>query len=52
MARSLRGAWSVAEFWNDIPASPALAEYVSRQIVSGLPFSMPLELTTAIQRAD
>jgi len=49
-ASYLPGALSAAEFWRDIPAPLAQAENGFRSIVLALPFLMPLELTSVIQR--
>jgi hypothetical protein len=48
--RYLPAAWSGAEFWRDIPAVLVRTENAFRLIVSALPFFMPLELSSAIQR--
>jgi hypothetical protein len=48
--RYLPAAWSGAEFWRDIPALLVHTENAFRLIVSALPFIMPLELTSPIQR--
>ncbi len=50
LARYLPGAWSTTEFWRDIPAPLALAENSFRWVVSVLPFLMPLESISLVQR--
>jgi hypothetical protein len=50
LTRYLPGPWSTGEFWRDIPAPLALTERAFRWIVLALPFLMPLELTSLMQR--
>ena len=48
--RFLPSPWGTSEFWRDIPGPLAYQENVFRLIVSLVPFLMPLEMTSAIQR--
>ena len=49
-ARFLPSALGGAEFWRDIPAPLAALENSLRLVVSILPFLMPLELRSGLQR--
>jgi hypothetical protein len=48
--RFLPSTFAMAEFWRDIPTPLAYLENSFRLIVSALPFLMPLELTSPLQR--
>ena len=47
---SLPYPWGTAAFWQDIPRPLAYLENSARLIVSGLPFLMPFEPTSTLQR--
>jgi hypothetical protein len=46
----LPAGYSPPEFWRDIPAPLANAENVFRLLISALPFFMPLNLASVMQR--
>ncbi len=48
---TLMPAYAMAEFWRDIPAPLAFAENALRAVVFGLPFAMPLHLTSTRERS-
>ena len=50
LAEHLPPAFSRAVFWNGIPTWLAITENASRTLVLALPFFMPLEVTTPMQR--
>jgi hypothetical protein len=50
LAEQLPPAFSPAAFWSDIPSFLGFAENVTRAVVIALPFFMPLELATPVQR--
>lgn len=50
LAEHLPPAFSQAVFWDGIPSWLAITENVSRTVVIALPFFMPLEITTPMQR--
>lgn len=47
---ALPPALSMAEFWRDIPPGLGYVENAARTVVSALPFFMPLECTSPVQR--
>ena len=50
LAERLPPAFSASVFWRDVPASLGLLENVSRVLVFGVPFFMPLEVSAPPQR--
>lgn len=50
LADDLPPAFSAPAFWSDIPTFLGIAENVTRTAVIALPFLMPLEFATPVQR--